>query len=410
MCADTTTTTYSLTKPEVGASEDTWGTKTNTNWDSVDALLDGTTVLQGPALDSDTTIQDTGDATKKAQFSVSNIATATTRTFAFPNNSGTLLTNSLDATISGDWNFTQNLGIGSASPSAPLGFGKAVYGDPSSEDFYRVKIQEQGGTQNDVGIGQPNSGSLAFNFTPNVGSYMAFYGGTNGEFMRLDADGNLGIGTTSPRESIDAIGAIVTDRGAIGANPVVYFSHDNFGAYTDNSIQVNRTTERFEFRTDTTVRATLGANGLALENGPAVDGFIDEDDMASDSATRVPTQQSTKAYVDGRVGEQYTSSEVSFPSSAGATAFTHGLGSAPKEVNAWMVCTSAELGYSVGDIVPLAGSSDGDGSRNYGMRVTSTQIIFLRDGSSLSITQNGGSYSMVAFTPGSWNLQVRGRL
>ena len=90
--ADGTTTTYSLTKPEVGASEDTWGTKTNTNWDSVDGLLDGTTVLTGTKIDDTLSIVDNADNTKVAQFQLSGITTATTRTYTFPDYDATFAT------------------------------------------------------------------------------------------------------------------------------------------------------------------------------------------------------------------------------------------------------------------------------------------------------------------------------
>jgi len=119
--ADTTTTNYSLTKPEVGASEDTWGTKLNSNLDTIDSQMksisDAAAAAQSSAntaLAKDPTLTLSGDVTGSATFTNLGNATltATVGNNSHTHNGTTIDDNSISAAelnVSGNGTTSQYL-------------------------------------------------------------------------------------------------------------------------------------------------------------------------------------------------------------------------------------------------------------------------------------------------------------
>tara|TARA_Y100000389_G_scaffold192806_1_gene220733 strand:- start:1163 stop:2260 length:1098 start_codon:yes stop_codon:yes gene_type:complete len=104
--------------------------------------------------------------------------------------------------------------------------------------------------------------------------------------------------------------------------------------------------------------------------------------------------------------EEYGGGNSAFTDSGdNSYTITHNLGYKPYIISIFMRCVSSEYGYAVGNEILVSPSMDGDGARNFGTEITTTQIIFRGD--HIYYTKKNDFNNVFSMNSSKWDFYVK---
>jgi hypothetical protein len=332
-----------LTELATGEGSGTWGTTTNTSLELIgEALGYATQQAFGSDADATTTVADgASDPARAMYYKITSAASLTaTRTLTIaPNTISRVMF--IENATSGSQSIAISQGSGASvtiltGKTAVVyldgaGAGAAVVDamagvDPGVTDTL-TEVLVAGNTSGGTNIELSTTDKVQFRdaaiyLNSSVDGQLDIVADTEIQIAAttVDLNGDLDVSGTALVTGVLTTTAATVFNGGFASNADSTLGTDKKVQFRDSAIYINSSADgQLDIVADTEIQiaaTTIDVNGtLAFDSlkgtgATTVTNILDEDNMASDSATAIATQQSIKAYVDSQVGTVDTLSEI----------------------------------------------------------------------------------------------------